>query len=459
MQDSGRDAYRAGFRGAVFAVVGMASLLTAAPVRAEEVVLEAVRDATLIESTDGHLANGAGPVFFVGRTGQSADFRRRALVAFDVTAALPDGAVVTSAALQLVLTPSNATLADVTLHRVLTPWSEGPTAASGGGGAPAVTGDVTWIHTDYDDELWGDPGGDFAVQASGVAAVGAAGTFVWSSTPGLVADVQSWLDAPASNHGWILMGDETSPSTSKRFVSRESPDAAMRPQLLVEYRTACAGLTGGAYGLCHAYCESLDCDGSEPRGAQRACDRLADLLARRTGDRPPCELPDLDGDGVFDDVDNCLETPNADQSDLDVDGLGDACDNCPAVANPDQLDSFGIEGVGDACECPCFAREDVADLLEAVDDPAIWTAPVCIDTRPGKPLTTLSVQRLDRAPCASASNDCSALAITFTEDNACQLNPPAPAPQSQVQGISDDQREACRQEILDAAMEAGLSCS
>ena len=38
-------------------------------------------------------------------------------------------------------------------------------------------------------------------------------------------------------------------------------------------------------------------------------------------------LPDVDGDGIADDVDNCPSIANADQADLDEDGLGDACDD------------------------------------------------------------------------------------------------------------------------------------
>jgi len=71
----------------------------------------------------------------------------------------------------------------------------------------------------------------------------------------------------------------------------------------------------------------------------------------------------------------------------------------------------------------------------------------------------VALPQLDQAPCATESDDCSVLAVTFTEDNACQLNPPAPAPQVEEQGISDAQREACRDAILDAAETAGLSCS
>lgn len=58
---------------------------------------------------------------------------------------------------------------------------------------------------------------------------------------------------------------------------------------------------------------------------------------------------DTDGDGVFDDVDNCIDTPNADQADGDGDGVGDACDNCVGDMNADQADADN-DGVGDVCE-------------------------------------------------------------------------------------------------------------
>lgn len=74
-------------------------------------------------------------------------------------------------------------------------------------------------------------------------------------------------------------------------------------------------------------------------------------------------LPDGDGDGVPDEVDNCPSVSNADQvnSDGAPDG-GDACDddddndgipdnnpdNCRTIPNPDQTDSNG-DGCGDAC--------------------------------------------------------------------------------------------------------------
>ncbi|MCB9849203.1 MAG: thrombospondin type 3 repeat-containing protein [Phycisphaerales bacterium] len=70
---------------------------------------------------------------------------------------------------------------------------------------------------------------------------------------------------------------------------------------------------------------------------------------------------DTDGDGYFDNQDNCPDIYNPEQEDDDYDGVGNPCDMCPLNANPDQADGDG-DGFGDACDnCPLIANSDQAN--------------------------------------------------------------------------------------------------
>jgi hypothetical protein len=386
-------------------VVALAGLLAALPVgaSAETVEIDAARDATLIESPTGALANGAGSALFVGRTGQEAGSRRRALLAFEVAGALPGGARVTDVSLELELSESHPEPIEIGVHRVATDWSEGPSQASGGSGAPASTGDATWLHARYDTALWAHAGGDFAAAPSAVGEFTEEGSYALHGAA-LAADVQGWLDAPAGNHGWLLLGGEDAPSTVKRFLSRESGEAG--PRLVVEYEPACeaADLPPAALGVCTTYCEALDCDSDAPRGSARACDQLAERFGAASGGAAlPCELPPPSG-------------------------------------------------------CPCFTTQEVTALVRALQDSSLYTGLDCVDSTPTKPLAAVTAFRIDGSNCSAESADCSALAVTFTEDNACELNPPAPGESFVVGGISDAERDACRESILAGARAAGLAC-
>ena len=81
---------------------------------------------------------------------------------------------------------------------------------------------------------WTNLGGDFAATASAATNVAGVGDYSWSS-PTLIGDLQSWLDTPTSNFGWLLLGDETANQTVKRFDTRENVEAAFRPTLTIEY--------------------------------------------------------------------------------------------------------------------------------------------------------------------------------------------------------------------------------
>ena len=51
---------------------------------------------------------------------------------------------------------------------------------------------------------------------------------------------------------------------------------------------ACDGLEDNAWGLCNAYCEAMDCDGT-PNASARACSQVALNFTRATGGDPmPC---------------------------------------------------------------------------------------------------------------------------------------------------------------------------
>ena len=202
---------------------------------AQTVTLEANQDNVLIEDPAGALSNGIGPALFSGRVRSTGlGLIRRSLVAFDLSS-IPPGSTINSASLQMVvnLTP-NMLAYDFDLFAVTTAWGEGTSNTSGGIGAPSTPGDATWLHSDYPGTLWNTVGGDYVGTSSATTTIAGNGTYTWTSAQ-LAADVQSWVNNPSSNFGWILIGDESTITTAKRFASREDPDPLDRPQLTVTY--------------------------------------------------------------------------------------------------------------------------------------------------------------------------------------------------------------------------------
>ena len=202
---------------------------------ADSVTLTPSQDNTLYEDSTGKLSSGAGTDLFIGTTNNGSD--RRALIQFDIADAIPDGVTITSVSLMMSVTKTIADTYDATLHTLSSAWGEGSSSAGrgGGGGAVAEAGDATWTHAVLDGAAWSNLGGDFAATASATVGVGGGGPHTWDSTDQLVADVQAWLDDPDSNFGWIVIGDESTNKTAKRFASRESKIEDARPQLTIEY--------------------------------------------------------------------------------------------------------------------------------------------------------------------------------------------------------------------------------
>lgn len=145
---------------------------------------------------------------------------------------------------------------------------------------------------------------------------------------------------------------------------------------------------------------------------------------------------DIDGDGIINEADNCPLVANPDQSDLDNDGIGDVCDaesdidgdgvidakdNCPNTANPDQADA-DQDGIGDACDnCQNTANPDQLDTdADGVGD----ACDNCIETQNPDQLDT------DADGVGDACDNCIETPNPQQEDedddgigNACDLSP------------------------------------
>jgi hypothetical protein len=205
------------------------------PPQTQTLLLLPSKDNTLFETASGQeTSNGAGPHLFAGTTqGRS---RRRTVMAFNIAGQLPPGSRILKATLTLRVSQTITGAEPVTLHRLSTNWGEGTSNAGSsrdGNGAASTPNDATWRHTFFPNQRWTNPGGDFDAAADATASV-ATTTGVWESAA-MTARVQQWLDQPATNFGWIVIGEESSSGTAKRFDSREAQGAS-RPSLTIEFQ-------------------------------------------------------------------------------------------------------------------------------------------------------------------------------------------------------------------------------
>jgi len=201
--------------------------------------LETSQDNTLYEDITGALSNGAGQHLFAGRNGDGGGrLLMRGLVMFDVASHIPPGSIINSVALSLNASTPTPRTGTVTLHPVLAPWGEGLSVGGGMGealGAAPTPGDATWIHTHFDTAFWTNPGGDFNPQPSASLAVTGNGPQGIASTLEMVADVQGWVDDPASNNGWLILQENEAMSQAMRFDSRDNVNPAVRPLLTIDF--------------------------------------------------------------------------------------------------------------------------------------------------------------------------------------------------------------------------------
>ena len=232
-----------------FVLVGIlaaTSVSLVAPAGAELVVLDSTAHGTLYDTNGSPLANGLGNHLFAGKNGQG--FARRGLLRFDA-ASLGSDVLIESVTLRLHLSQANAAPNSVGLHRVLSDWGVGSTDAPGGEGAggAATTGSATWNDAFHEEPPWTTAGGDFDGITSAASIIADVGWYEWTG-PGLVDDLQRMLDGDVGEFGWLLMGDETSSSTAKRFDSMFAAEE-FRPELVVEFTTVPAPAIGSLFAI------------------------------------------------------------------------------------------------------------------------------------------------------------------------------------------------------------------
>jgi glucose/arabinose dehydrogenase len=178
--------------------------------------------------------NNAGAEGHVAAGSDASSQPRRGLFRFDLSA-IPPGSTVSSAMIKISVTgtpPAGGLDSTFDIHRLTEEWAEGNKNGSGGpggeNGAPASTGECTWLSKHHAVAEWRDPGalGDFVAAASASTAVAGIGSYSWTGTS-VVADVQYWVNNPSRNYGCLLKTQsEGGAKTARQFGSRESASGA-----------------------------------------------------------------------------------------------------------------------------------------------------------------------------------------------------------------------------------------
>lgn len=196
---------------------------------------------SVLYEKSGHAYNGGELV--VGRVSGTEEERRRTLVRFDLEEQLPDDALVFEASLVMYAASFGPERGEGTLetrvHRLLGPWQEGSRAVpSDADGTAPDEGDATWLDRSWPDVQWTTPGGDYSSDPSATLSIGqefpVAGLVEWTSES-LIEDVQGWIEDPDSNHGWIILGDESAPGRTINFRNRYARSAVQHPTLKIRY--------------------------------------------------------------------------------------------------------------------------------------------------------------------------------------------------------------------------------
>ena len=145
---------------------------------------------------------------------------------------VPASAVVTSAALDLTVTSAQSSSA-ATVHRLLTPWTEGTNATTGAQwNDPNGTGTAgTWAAGAFGS-------GDYDATSLGTVT----GTSTGTKTVTVTSLVQGWYDGSYTNNGLVLLA--SAKNRDVQWASSENATATSRPTLRVGWTLTPTGFTG-----------------------------------------------------------------------------------------------------------------------------------------------------------------------------------------------------------------------
>jgi hypothetical protein len=177
-----------------------------------------VADAAMRDGApDGNFGSALSLPVGVGNLGSP---HNRGLFKFSFTE-IPTNALITSAALRLVVTQTGRPPADYDLKRLLTSWAEAQASWN------VRSNSTPW------NAGGAQSGTDYVSTPSATAALGDTGNTNEFTSPQLAADVQMWVLNPVTNFGWILIATGELPGTGKQVGSRENP--SNEPVLIIGY--------------------------------------------------------------------------------------------------------------------------------------------------------------------------------------------------------------------------------
>jgi len=229
----------------------------------DQVALPAIQDNTVYSESDS--SYGAGLCLQVGRPTQSTASKpqiRRALIQFDLTS-IPAGSHIVSARLNLFRFDPGGPGIHLRVFRLSQEWGEGNSGASElctarpkQNGRTPTENSSTWNYRFFGAKAaWETEaghtlhGGSFRSAFSDSENVYPDEQYVGLASSGITNDAADWVRDPASNHGWILLGDEENSGTGMRFASRQDTLPSHPPSLTVFF-TSPAGACCKPDGTC-----------------------------------------------------------------------------------------------------------------------------------------------------------------------------------------------------------------